>query len=49
MLGNPVRLSASPTDVRRAPLLGEHTAQVLGGLLGLSAEELAQLKREGAI
>jgi formyl-CoA transferase len=49
MLGNPVRLSESPTDVRRAPLLGEHTAEVLGGLLGLSAAELAQLKKDGAI
>ena len=49
MLGNPVRLSESSTDVRRAPLLGEHTAEVLGGLLGLSPEELAQLKKDGAI
>ncbi len=45
MLGNPVRLSASPTEVHRAPLLGEHTAEVLAGLLGLSAEEVAHLKR----
>ena len=49
MLGNPVRLSDSPTEVQRAPLLGEHTAEVLGGLLGLSAEELAQLKKDGAV
>jgi formyl-CoA transferase len=49
MLGNPIRLSNSPTEVRRAPLLGEHTAEVLGGLLGLSADELAQLKKDGAI
>ncbi|MBM3218478.1 MAG: formyl-CoA transferase [Candidatus Rokubacteria bacterium] len=49
MLGNPIRLSDSPTDVRRAPLLGEHTAEVLGRLLGLSAAELAQLKSDGAI
>jgi formyl-CoA transferase len=49
MLGNPVRLSDSSTEVRRAPLLGEHTAEVLGGLLGLSAGELAALKREGAV
>ena len=49
MLGNPVRLSDSPTEVRRAPLLGEHTTEVLGGLLGLSAEELAQLKKDGAV
>jgi formyl-CoA transferase len=49
MLGNPVRLSASPTEVRRAPVLGEHTAEVLGGLLGLSADEIARLKQDGAV
>ena len=49
MLGNPVHLSDSPTEVRRAPLLGEHTAEVLGGLLGLSVDELAQLKKDGAV
>ena len=49
MLGNPVRLSDSSTEVRRAPLLGEHTAEVLGGLLGLSADDLAQLKKDGAV
>lgn len=49
MLGNPVRLSASPTEVRRAPLLGEHTAEVLTGLLGLSAAELARLKQDEAV
>jgi formyl-CoA transferase len=42
-------MSDSPTEVRRAPLLGEHTAEVLGGLLGLSADELAQLKKDGAV
>ena len=49
MLGNPVRLSDSPTEVRRAPLLGEHTDEVLGSLLGLSADERAQLRKDGAI
>jgi len=32
---------------RAAPLLGEHNEEILGGLLGLSAEEIAQLEREG--
>jgi formyl-CoA transferase len=49
MLGNPVRLSGSPTEVRRPPLLGEHNDEVYGGLLGLSAEERTRLKQDGAI
>jgi formyl-CoA transferase len=49
MLGNPVKLSGSPTEVRRAPLLGEHNGEVLGRLLGLSVEDLARLKQDGAI
>jgi crotonobetainyl-CoA:carnitine CoA-transferase CaiB-like acyl-CoA transferase len=32
-----------------APRIGEHNAQVYGGLLGLSAEELARLKSKGVI
>ena len=49
MPGNPVKLSASATDVTRAPLLGEHNGEVYGRLLGLGADELAALKDQGAI
>jgi formyl-CoA transferase len=49
MPGNPVRLSASPTELVRAPLLGEHNAEVYGRLLGLGATELGALEREGVI
>jgi formyl-CoA transferase len=49
MPANPIQLSGSPTEVRRAPLLGEQTAEVYGELLGLSAEALAQLKTDGVI
>ena len=42
------RLSESPGHVRLpAPAFGEHNRYVLGELLGLSAEEMAALEREG--
>ena len=35
--------------MRRAPLLGEHTDEVLAGLLGLSDSELGRLHDEGVV
>jgi formyl-CoA transferase len=49
MPGNPVRLSDSPTEVGRSPLLGEHNADVYGRLLGFKAEQVEQLKKDGII
>jgi crotonobetainyl-CoA:carnitine CoA-transferase CaiB-like acyl-CoA transferase len=42
------RFAASPPN-RRAPLLGEHTSEVLTERLDLSADELAELKRADVI
>jgi len=47
-VGNPIKLSDSPTDVRRSPLLGEHTDELLSGL-GYSAEQIALLREERII
>ena len=47
-VGNPIKLSDSPTDVTRSPLLGEHTEEVLAQL-GYSAEDIAQMRQERVI
>jgi crotonobetainyl-CoA:carnitine CoA-transferase CaiB-like acyl-CoA transferase len=47
---NPVRYSRSELEYRRPPpLLGEHTAEVLGAELGLGETEVAALRACGAI
>jgi formyl-CoA transferase len=44
------RLSATPGRARSlAPALGEHNEEIWGGLLGLSASELAELAKAGVI
>src|SRR5215813_10761394 len=47
-VGNPIKMSDSPTEVKRSPLLGEHTTEVLGEL-GLSAAEIDALKKAHVI
>ncbi len=48
-VGNPIKLSASPSEVRRSPLLGEHTDEILSDVLGLSADEIEGFKAAGAV
>lgn len=47
-VGNPIKLSDSPTEVRRSPLLGEHTDELLSEL-GYSPEQIAMLREERVI
>ena len=45
LVASPMRFSATPLEYRRAPpLLGEHTEEVLRGLLGKSDSEIARLR-----
>jgi formyl-CoA transferase len=48
-VGMPVKLSDSPAEVRRSPLLGEHNDEILSQVLGYSADEVAAIQRSGAI
>jgi len=48
-VGNPIKLSDSIADVRRSPLLGEHTDEILRKVLGYSDKEVAEIKASGAI
>jgi crotonobetainyl-CoA:carnitine CoA-transferase CaiB-like acyl-CoA transferase len=45
----PVRFDGVPTEVKSAPLLGEHTAEVLADWLGLDADAVAGLRRDGIV
>ena len=47
-VGNPIKMSDSPTEVTRSPLLGEHTDEVLNHL-GYSAAYIAELRAECVI
>ena len=49
-IASPLRLAGTPVAYDRAPpLLGEHTDEVLCGVLGRSPEEIAALRREGVV
>jgi formyl-CoA transferase len=48
-VGNPIKLSDSIADVRRSPLLGEHTDEVLREVLHYSDKEIGAIKGSGAV
>ncbi|RZQ59746.1 formyl-CoA transferase [Amycolatopsis suaedae] len=47
-VGMPIKLSDSPVDIERSPLLGEHNVEVLAEL-GVDAAEVAELQANGVI
>ncbi len=48
-VGNPIKLSASPSEVVRSPLLGEHTDEILRSVLGYTEAEVGEIANSGAI
>jgi formyl-CoA transferase len=48
-VGNPIKMSDSPTDVTRSPLLGEHTDEILRDVLKLAPERIAAIQASGAL
>ncbi len=50
VIANPVKLSATPPAYRSPPpVLGQHTGEVLGGLLGMTDADLEELQAAGII
>ena len=50
LVGSPMKMSATPPAYDMPPpLLGQHTEEVLGELLGKSADDIAALKKSGVI
>ena len=50
LVGSPLRLSETPVEYRLPPpLLGQHTDEVLVGLLGMEQTEIERLRRETVI
>jgi crotonobetainyl-CoA:carnitine CoA-transferase CaiB-like acyl-CoA transferase len=49
-VGIPVKFSDNPGEIRRhAPLLGEHTKEILSELAGFSEDEVRELQESGAV
>ncbi|MBM3545764.1 MAG: formyl-CoA transferase [Alphaproteobacteria bacterium] len=48
-VGNPIKLSDSISEVKRSPLLGEHTDEILKDVLKFKDSEIAEIKNSGAL
>ena len=49
IVGNPIKMSDSISEVKRSPLLGEHTDEILKDVLGFKASEINEIKNSGAL
>ena len=49
MIGSPVKIEKSPVTVTQAPRYSEHTDEILRSMLGVSEDELVELRSDGVI
>lgn len=49
LIASPMKLSKTPAQYRRPPMLGEHTDEVLREILGIEDSELTRLRQEGVL
>ena len=50
LIASPIKMSETPVGYRHAPpMLGQHTEEVLGEMLGLSASDVAALREKGVV
>ena len=48
-LGNPIKIASNDVTIEPPPLLGEHSGEVLGSLLGLGYADVERLRERGVI
>jgi crotonobetainyl-CoA:carnitine CoA-transferase CaiB-like acyl-CoA transferase len=49
-IASPIKMSATPVEYRRgAPMIGEHTDEVLGELLGMDKGSVGKLREKGVV
>jgi formyl-CoA transferase len=48
-VGCPIKLSDSPAEITRPPMLGEHSAELLHDLCGIDPDEVKALKEKGVV
>jgi formyl-CoA transferase len=48
-VGNPIKMSDSISEVKRSPLLGEHTDEILKDVLRLPSKDISEIKNSGAL
>ena len=46
MPGNPVKIGDAKTEYKSSPELGEHSAEILNNWLGMTEEQIAELKKK---